>query len=107
MLKNEMLESLKDVQEILKDCSELKEITNEQKYAMKDKFNTWINFEYCEDGGYIFLMSEENFKSFEYYLGMEYEKENIETKINSNGNILVIYSYDSERAGEIVESLSK
>lgn len=106
MLNDDMLESIQEIQEVLEN-DEFKELTDKQKEVLKDNFNTFIKFEYCDDGSYIFLMSENNFKNFEYYLGMEYEKDYIDTKININGNVLVIYDYDSDRTKELFELLEK
>ena len=106
MLKNNILESLQEVQEILEN-NEFEELINEQKKALQDNFNRVINFEYCEDGGYIFLMPENTFKDFEYYIGMEYETEFIDTKFSLNGNILVIYDYDCSRAKDLFELLEE
>ena len=111
MLKNNMLESLQEVQEILEGCN-FKKLTDNQKEVLNGNYNTSINFEYCgyedsEADGYILLMSESNFKKFEYFLGMEYEKDNIEIKVVLNGNVLIIYSDDSNRAKELFNLLKE
>lgn len=102
MLKNNMLESLQEVQEILR-CNEFKKLTDKQK----DSLNNNCDFEYCEDGSYIFLMSENMFENFEYYLGMKQERDNINIKINLDGYVLVTYDYDSNRAKELFNLLKE
>lgn len=106
MIKNNMIESLQGIQEIL-EGNDFKALADKQREILNSNYNTYITFEYCEDGGYIFLMSESMFKKFEYYLGMEYEKKDIVIKINLEGNVLVSYDYDSERAEELFELLKE
>ena len=77
MIKENILDSLREIEEILNDY-EFKEATKEQKKMLRNNFNKSFNFEYCTIQ-YAFLMSESSFKLFEYYMGMEYEKEYIET----------------------------
>ena len=104
-IQNEMLEQIEVINDILK--SDFKEINERQQEKIKKNFNCYISFNYLEDGGYIFLMSEDSFKDFEYYIGMEYEKEYIESKVVANEIVMVIYSYDSSRTKELIEDLRK
>lgn len=100
MLKDEMLKSLEEIKAILEE-SEFKKVTTKQKNVMREHFNKSVNFEYCPITA-TFLMSEDAFNSFEYYLGMEYEKDEIETKINLGENILVIYSRDCDKVRDLL-----
>jgi hypothetical protein len=84
------VESIKDLLEVV-ESDEMKQLNKAQRKFLKDRFNTYINFEYAEDGGYILKMSESAFGNFEYYLGMEYDKEYILTLIKSDGEVIVEY----------------
>ncbi len=97
-----MLEELNIVKEVLED-NKFKKINPAHKEILAGTFNKYVDFEYLEDGGYWFIMYEFDFANFEYYMGMEYEREHILYKINLGCSILVCYSYDSERAGELIE----
>lgn len=102
----EMSELLQEIKEIVENC-EFKTVTNEQEDVLRKHFNRGLTFDYCQDGGYIFLMSEDSFKSFDYYMGMEYEREEIELKVQLGDNVLVIYSNCCERAKEIIDLLDE
>ena len=56
----EALDSLQEVKEILEGCG-FKTITRKQREVLKENYNRGLDFEYCQDGGYIFLMGEDNF----------------------------------------------
>lgn len=102
----EMADLLQEVQGILEDC-DFKTVTKEQKGILRENYNKGMIFDYCQDGGYIFLMSENDFKTFEYHMGMEYAKEEIEIKMQLNGNVLVAYYDNCERAKEIIDLLEE
>ena len=97
----ELIESLETAEE----DNEIRELNDSQKDMIRNHFNTYINFKYFEDGGYAFIMSSESFKRFEYYLGFEYEKEYIQSKVEINGQIIVTYEYDSEKADDLFVEL--
>lgn len=104
MSKSEnMLYSLEDALEVFKDLT-FKELTREQMKAIREQFNTSIMFEY-EPDEYVFIMSCETFKQFEYYLGMEYERNDIDIKCEINGNVLVQYNIDNERVAKLIDLL--
>lgn len=100
------IESIKELLEVVESDS-MKELNKSQRKFLRDRFNTYINFEYTEDANYILKMSEEAFKSFEYYLGMEYEKEYILTLIKANGYVVVEYDTESSRLADIFEELAE
>lgn len=100
------IESIKDLLEVV-EGDEMKQLNKTQRKFLKDRFNTYINFEYTEDGGYILKMSESAFGNFEYYLGMEYDKEYILTLIKSEGEVIVEYDTDSKRLSNIFEELEE
>ena len=103
-LLNEMKELIESI-EIAEENKEIRKLNDSQKDMIQNNFNTYINFNYFEDDGYTFIMSPESFKRFEYYLGMEYDKEYIQSKIEINGQIIVTYEYDSERADDLFAEL--
>lgn len=103
MNKNDLLEKMEMVKEILK--GDFNTTTDEQMEALDNRFNRGLKFDYTEDGSYIFLMSSSSFKTFEYYYGMECEKDNIDELITIDDMVYVSYNYDSERAEEIFEIL--
>lgn len=100
------LESIRELLEVI-ESDEMKELNKAQRKFLKDRFNTYINFEYTEDANYILKMSEEAFKNFEYYLGMEYDREYILTLIKSDGEVIVEYDTDSKRLTDIFEELAE
>lgn len=102
-IQNDMLEKIEVVNDILK--SDFKEINERQQEKIQDNFNCYVSFNYLEDGGYIFLMEKETFKTFNYYLGMEYETPEILITIDKN--VLVSYEYDCKRAKELFELLNE
>jgi len=83
---------------------ELTEVTSEQKQIFRKNFNTSMSIrEYAVTEDMIFfIMSENSFGSFEYYAGMEYEREHIELRIEVDGDLLVGYSRESSRAEGII-----
>jgi hypothetical protein len=103
IMKNRLFESISILKELLEE--DFKKVTDKQKDVLRSQFNKAINFEYMEDGCYIFIMSEESFKSFNYYYGMEYETP--ESTLIINGYVLVIYEYGCERAQELFELLEE
>lgn len=103
MKKDNMISSLQDLQDKLENV-DFKELNQDQKHLIKDRFNTYVNFEYAPDEN-MFIMSAEAFKQFEYYLGMEYEKDDIELKCEIDDNVAVCYNVDNERVSELIDLL--
>lgn len=99
-------ESIKELLEIV-ESDEMKELNKKQKQYIRDRFNTYINFEYTEDANYILKMSNSDYKSFNYYLGMEYEKDYILTVIQDSNYTIVEYDTDCDRLRDIFESLEE
>ena len=105
--KEEIKENLLSTISVIFNNPKLKELNEEQKECIEKNFNTHIDFEYVEDGGYTFIMEEYDFKNFEYYLGMEYEKQYIESKIVIDDIVIVTYSYDSNRTKDLIDMLNE
>lgn len=103
--KENFIESLQEAIESIQDA-EFKELTEEQQDKINKNYNTYINFEYSADIN-TFIMSEDAFKRFEYYLGMEYEKDDIVNKIALDGNIFVAYDIDNDRVNDLIELLEE
>ena len=87
------------------EIAEFKELTEKQQQLINRRFNTYINFEYCNDNGIAFIISENDFKNFEYFLGMEYEREDILTKVAIDDIVYVVYDSNNERVNELIEML--
>lgn len=100
------IESIKELLEIV-ESDDMKELNKAQKKYIRDRFNTYISFEYTEDANYILKMSESAFNNFEYYLGMEYDKEYILTFIKAEGYVIVEYETASSRLSDIFEELKE
>ena len=105
MYKDDMRQGLKGLIEIID--SDFRKLNNTQKGYIEDSFNTHIEFEYIEDGGYIFIMEKNDFKKFEHYLGMAYDREYIESNIIINNTVMATYSYDSTRAEALINTLNE
>ena len=52
-------------------------------------------------------MEKNDFAKFEYHIGMEYEKEYIESTVIINDTAMVTYSYDSTRAEQLINTLNE
>jgi hypothetical protein len=103
--KDDLRQGLKELVEIID--SDFRRLNTEQKRFIENNYNTYINFEYTEDGGYIFVMDRDNFDWFECLIGMESERDNIESIITINKSIMVTYSYDSTRAEQLINTLNE
>jgi len=101
------LESIKELIEIVENGDMIKQLNKAQKGYLKNNFNTYINFEYGEDANYILKMSNSSYKSFEYYLGMEYEKDYILTIIKDSNDTIVEYDTGCDRLRKIFEALEE
>jgi hypothetical protein len=86
---------------------ELNYTNSEQRKMFRDRFNTSScprAYAITEDE-FIFEMAHDSFGSFEYYAGMEYEREHLVLKIQSEGDLLVVYNRDCTRAENIIAML--
>ncbi len=98
-----MLDILEDANVKFSDV-ELTYLNPEQKKLFRSRFNTSScprAYAVTEDE-IIFEMIKDSFGSFEYYAGMEYEREYIELKVETHTDILVVYSNESSRAFDII-----
>ena len=100
------LELIKELIDVV-EKGDLKKLNAEQKDYIRKNFNTYINFEYTEDANCILKMSNSDYKSFNYYLGMEYEKDYILTVISDSNYTIVEYDTDCDRLRDIFESLEE
>lgn len=97
-----MLEIIETVNEICEDI-ELTETTSEQRKTFRNRYNTSVSpsgYAITEDN-IIFQMRQGEFGSFEYYTGMEYERNEIVLKIITEEDLLIIYNRN-DRAEEII-----
>lgn len=100
MMNFEVVRTMMDV--------EVQEITQEQRTKMRDNYNTSFRMGcvFIEDERIVvFEMSTDSFKSFEYYMGMEYEREEIVARIECDGFVRVGYQ-DSERAERVYATVT-
>jgi hypothetical protein len=97
---------LYQIQELI-DSLSLEELTQEQRQILRDNYNTYINFEcgFDTEDSIVFKMKKRSFGHFEYYLGMEYEKEDIIYKIETGDEIVVAYNNGNDRVTGIIERL--
>lgn len=98
-----MLDILEDANVRFSDV-ELIYTTNEQRRMFRDRFNTSSSPRAyaITDDEIIFEMRKDNFGSFEYYAGMEYERDEIVLKMESEGDVLVVYNRSCSRAEDII-----
>jgi len=97
------LNAITDIQSAIEDVKFV-ELTSEQLSKMNKEYNTYFGrMEFADTDSYImFLMPKSSFGKFEYYCGMEYEKDEIEFKLETTDSVLVVYGSGCERACEIV-----
>ena len=92
------------------EFDEMHQLTSEQymeftKLYDRRGLNRSLRFYYDDAEEIIYFgMSEDSFRSWEYYLGMEYDKENIQTFIKIDNEVLVGYNTEG-RAGSIWEEI--
>jgi hypothetical protein len=114
MLNDEMNQD-KSLTERMEDISEA--ITNFRLFLEPiDKFKLASAHNFPRDLRYgfdanedqvIFAMSKNSFRSFEYYQGFEYERNDIAWKIELDGDVIVAYSEDSQRAMKLIQNISE
>ena len=99
---------IEDVEKAIEN-KEVKALNGQQEKYLKDNYNSFVKFEYFEDdnGNYVVSMTKDDYKSFRYYLGMEYEDDYILEKLQYENNIIIVYDYDCERLNNIIEKLEK
>ena len=83
-----------------------KAIENKEVKTLSTSF---VKFEYFEDdmGNYVVSMTKEAYKSFRYYLGMEYEDDYILQQLQDENDVIIVYDYDCKRLSHIIEELEK
>lgn len=70
---------------------------------LSKRFNFYSRFEYAVDEEEIYVkMRKDTFREFEYYLGMEYNRDNIVFKIEFDNEVHVVYD-GSERLFSVLE----
>ena len=99
---------IEDVEEAIEN-KEVKTLNSQQEKYLKNRYNSFINFDYFEDdmGNYVVSMTKGIYKSFRYYLGMEYEDGYILQQLQDENNVIIVYDYDCERLSHIIEELEK
>ena len=83
-----------------------KAIENKEVKTLSTSF---VKFDYFEDdmSNYIVSMTKDAYKSFRYYLGMEYEDDYILQQLQDENDVIIVYDYACERLSNIIEKLEK
>ena len=83
-----------------------KAIENKEVKTLSTPF---VKFNYFEDdmGNYVVSMAKDAYKSFRYYLGMEYEDGYILQQLQDENDVIIVYDYDCKRLSHIIEELEK
>ena len=99
---------IEDVESAIEN-KEVKTLNRQQEKYLKDRYNSFVKFEYFEDdmGNYVVSMTKDAYKSFRYYLGMEYEDDYILEQLQYETEVIIVYDYDCERLSNIIEELEK
>ena len=99
---------IEDVEKAIEN-KEVKSLNTQQEIYLKDNYNSFIKFNYFEDnmGNYIVSMTKDDYKSFRYYLGMEYEDDYILQQLQDENDVIIVYDYDCERLSNIIEELEE
>ena len=99
---------IEDVESAIEN-KEVKTLNRQQEKYLKDRYNSFVKFEYFEDdmGNYVVSMTKDAYKSFRYYLGMEYEDDYILEQLQYENDVIIVYNYDCERLSNIIEELEK
>ena len=84
-----MMEKIEDLKYFLEEVMEMdfKNVTSEQRENLQKEYNRGMSFKYNIDN-LIFVMDEYTWKNFMYYLGMEYESDNIGVGITASKGII-------------------
>ena len=99
---------IEDVERAIEN-KEVKTLNSQQEIYLKDHYNSFMKFDYFEDdmGNYVVSMTKGAYKSFRYYLGMEYEDGYILEQLQYENDVIIVYDYDCERLSNIIEELEK
>ena len=99
---------IEDVEKAIEN-KEVKTLNRQQEKYLKDRYNSFVKFEYFEDdmGNYVVSMTQTAYKSFRYYLGMEYEDDYILQQLQDENDVIIVYDYDCERLSNIIEKIEK
>ena len=99
---------IEDVESAIEN-KEVKTLNRQQEKYLKDRYNSFVKFEYFEDdmGNYVVSMTKDAYKSFRYYLGMEYEDDYILEQLQYENDVIIVYNYDCERLSNIIEELEE
>ena len=99
---------IEDVESAIEN-KEVKTLNRQQEKYLKDRYNSFVKFEYFEDdmGNYVVSMTKDDYKSFRYYLGMEYEDDYILQQLQDENEVIIVYDYDCEKLSHIIEELEK
>jgi hypothetical protein len=103
---NEVMDSLVDFYESLPT------VTKKQLEALREFFDSrgipyGLQYGYIrEEDTYVFHMTKSNFRNWEYYLGMEYVKDEIEFYFEFNQEIIVMYN-DCDRIRELYDVIDE
>lgn len=102
MKKDQFINDIDNIKNQIEEM-EFKSLTGDIKKVLRDNFNRNINFEYNSDEDFIFLMSVPDFKDFEYYYGMEYEREDINYKCELDNIVCISYNSGNERIERLID----
>ena len=99
---------IEDVEKAIEN-REIKTLNSQQEIYLKDNYNSLVKFVYFEDdmGNYVVSMTKGAYKSFRYYLGMEYEDDYILQQLQDENDVIIVYDYDCERLSNIIEELEE
>ena len=85
----------------------VKTLNRQQEKYLKDNYNSFVNFDYFNNGNYIVSMTKTAYKLFRYFLGMEYEDDYIFQQLQDGNDVIIVYDYDCKRLSHIIEELEK
>ena len=99
---------IEDVEEAIEN-KEVKTLNSQQERYLRDNYNSFVKFNYFEDDmcNYVVSMTKDAYKSFRYYLGMEYEDDYILQQLQDENDVIIVYDYDCKRLSHIIEELEK
>ena len=103
-----MLEKIEDLKYFLGEIMKMdfKNVTSEQRENLQREYNKGMSFKYNIDN-LIFIMDEYTWKIFMYYLGMEYESDNIGMNLTYDDVVIVRYIECTERLEDLFETLGE
>ena len=103
-----MMEKIEDLKYFLEEIIKMdfKDVTSEQRENLQKEYNKGMSFKYNIDN-LIFIMDEYTFKNFMYYLGMEYESDNIGMNLTYDDMVIVQYIECTERLEDLFKALGE